>query len=197
MTTIYFIRHATPDRTSGEDATFPLSEKGQADVALVTAYLKDKDIDIVLSSPFKRSYDTVDDFAKSAGLTIETIDDFRERAISGERWIEDFATFAKNQWADFSYKLPCGECLSDVQSRNIAALDDVLTRHKGKNIAVGTHGTALSLIIHYYDPTYGIEDFMAMAGLMPWAVKMNFDDSGCIGIEKIDLFAQYKEVTHV
>jgi len=29
MTTIYFIRHATPDRTSGEDATFPLSEKGR------------------------------------------------------------------------------------------------------------------------------------------------------------------------
>ena len=46
MTTIYFIRQATPDRTKGEDSTFPLSEKGQADIPLVTAYLHDKAIAI-------------------------------------------------------------------------------------------------------------------------------------------------------
>ena len=196
MTTIYFIRHATPDRTVGEDATFPLSEKGLTDVPLVTAYLQDKAIDIVLSSPFKRSYDTVADFAETAGLTIEVIDDFRERAISHERWIDDFATFSKEQWADFSYKLPDGECLADVQARNIAVLKDVLVRYKGKNIAVGTHGTALSLIIHYYSPAYGFKDFKAMASLMPWAVKMTFDENACTAIEKIDLFAQ-NEVNHV
>ena len=189
MTTIYFIRHATPNRTSGTDATFPLSDKGQADVALVTAYLQDKSIDVVLSSPFKRSYDTVADFAKRVGLTIEVIEDFRERAISNERWIDDFETYATKQWEDFSYKLPDGECLAEVQARNIAALEDVLTHHKGKNIAVGTHGTALSLIIHHYDPTYSFKDFMAMADLMPWVAKLTFDGDQCVNIEKINLFA--------
>ena len=50
MTTIYFIRHATPDRKGVggmfTDATYPLSEKGLADVALVTDFLQDKKISI-------------------------------------------------------------------------------------------------------------------------------------------------------
>ena len=187
MTTIYFIRHATPDRTVGEDATYPLTEKGQTDVALVTAYLQDKAIDVVLSSPFKRSYDTVADFAKTAGLTIEVIDDFRERAIGGT-WLpkDGFEAHAAKQWADFSYKLPGGECLAEVQARNIAALEDVLCRYKGKNIAVGTHGTALSTIILYYDATHGFDEWLVMP--MPWVVKMTFDGNDFAGLEKIDLF---------
>jgi len=195
MTTIYFIRHATPDRSGvggQSDATFPLSEKGLADVPLVTKFLQDKNIDIVLSSPFKRSYDTVADFAEKAGFEIEVIDDFRERSIDSWLKLGDFIAFTKKQWDDFSYKLPGGkcECLGDVQTRNIAALDDVLKRHEGKNIAVGTHGTALSTIINHYDPTYGYDDFMAMAWIMPWVAKFTFDRTNCIGIEKIDLFNQ-------
>ena len=192
MTTIYFIRHATPDRTSGTDATFPLSAKGLADVPLVTAFLQDKAIDVVLSSPYKRSYDTVADFAKSAGLEIEVIDDLRERAVAHERKTnEEFFAYAANQWKDFSYTLPGGECLAEVQARNIAAIKDVLVRHKGKNIAVGTHGTALSTIILYYDNTYGFDDWLVMP--MPWAVKMTFDGDTCTSIEKTDLFTQQKE----
>ena len=194
MTNIYFIRHATPDRTQGEDATFPLSEKGQKDVALVTAFLQDKAIDIVLSSPFKRSYDTVADFANKAGLTIETIHNFRERAISEGRWIDDFETYARRQWADFSYKLPDGECLAEVQARNVAALEDVLTRHNGKNIAIGTHGTALSMIILHYNPSFSFEEFMAMP--MPWTAKLTFEGNTFVSLEKTDLF-QPNEVNHV
>jgi len=193
MTTIYFVRHAAPDRSAGTDATFPLSKKGQEDVPLVTKYLQDKDIDAVLSSPFKRSYDTVADFAKTAGITIETIYDFRERAV-GHEWIEDFTSYAKQQFADFSYKLPGGECLSEVQERNITALEDVLTRYQGKNIAIGTHGTALSLIILNYDSTYTFKEWKAMP--MPWVIKMTFDGKVFVSIEKINLF-QINEVTHV
>ena len=191
LTTIYFIRHATPDRndrsdrSANNDATFPLSEKGLADVALVTEFLQDKKIDTILSSPFKRSYDTVADFAMKSGLTIEVIEDFRERAIS-ETWLDDFYAFGRRQWDDFSYKLPGGENLSEVKIRNIAALEDVLMRHKGKNIAIGTHGTALSMIIHHYDPSYSYEEWKAMP--MPWVAKLTFDETGCVGIEKIDLF---------
>ena len=187
MTQIYFIRHATPDRTKGEDATYPLSEKGQADVALVTAFLKDKAIDAVLSSPFKRSYDTVADFAKTAGLTVEVIDDFRERAI-GHEWVkkEDFRAYTARQWDDVTYKLPGGESFSEVQARNIAALEAALTRYKGKNIAIGTHGTALSTIIRYYDSSYSFDEKHAMP--MPWVAKLTFNNHDFISIEKIDLF---------
>lgn len=68
MTTIYFIRHAEPNYDNHDDMTRELSEKGLKDRALVTEFLRDKEIDAVLSSPFKRAVDTVGEFAKQQGV---------------------------------------------------------------------------------------------------------------------------------
>lgn len=193
MTTIYFIRHAQSDYNVREDMIRPLSVKGTSDTALVTEFLSDKRIDKIYSSPYKRAIDTITSFAKSVNLPIQTIDDFRERKIDST-WIEDFRGFSEKQWADFSYKLSDGECLADVQNRNIAALNDVLLRHKGKNIVIGTHGTALSTVINYYDKTYGFDDFMDMVNIMPWVVKMKFDGEYLVGMWKIDLFNPNKDL---
>jgi 2,3-bisphosphoglycerate-dependent phosphoglycerate mutase len=186
MTNIYFIRHAEPDFTVHDDFTRPLTEKGRADCAKVTAFLHDKNIHIVLSSPYIRAVDTVSDFAREKGLVIERINDFCERKIS-DIWIKGFNQFTAKQWADFQYKLPDGECLAEVQERNISALRDVLNRYKNKNIAVGSHGAAMSTIINYYDNTYGYADFSSMVMKMPWVVKMVFDGDICVVIEKTDL----------
>ncbi len=187
MTTVYFVRHCESDYRVQDDLARPLSDKGLNDRALVTGFLRDKRIDVVLSSPCKRAFDSVSGFAAEAGLPVRTVDDFRERRVDSG-WIEDFRAFSERQWADFSYKLPNGESLSEVADRNIAALKSVLAKQGGKNIVIGTHGTALSTIIHYYDRTYGFADFMAMAHLMPWVVRMDFVGDGCAGMEKIDLF---------
>lgn len=72
----------------------------------------------------------------------------------------------------FDYKLSDGESLREVQNRNIKALNEVLRMYEGKNIVIGTHGTALSTIINYYDSTYGYDDFERMKLIMPWIVKM-------------------------
>jgi 2,3-bisphosphoglycerate-dependent phosphoglycerate mutase len=186
VTTIYFIRHAQPDFTVQDDASRPLSVKGRADTVLVTEYLKDKDIQEVLSSPFIRAIDTVKDFAVRIGLSVKTIYDFRERKVDS-RWIEDFTAFSKKQWVDFEYKLTEGESLREVQERNTRALEAILLEYEGKNIVIGTHGTALSTIINYYDNTYGYEDFNSMRGLMPWIVRMRFDGTRCLEIEKINI----------
>jgi len=189
MTTVYFIRHAEADNTVRDGRNRPLTEKGMVDRALVTGFLQDKNIDVVLSSPFKRAVDTVADFANKNGYEIETKEDFRERKSDSD-WARgtDFWPFIERQWADFSYSLSDGECLAVVQDRNIAALNDVLVRYKNKNIVIGTHGTALSTIIKYYDKTYGFKDFMEMVNILPWVVRMDFNDDGCVGMEKTDLF---------
>ncbi len=141
---------------------------------------------MVLSSPFKRAYDTVAGFADAAGLDVEVIEDLRERKISNE-WLPDFNSYCERQWSDFSYKLPNGECLTEVQSRNIMVLRNILNRYKGQNIAVGTHGCALNTIINYYDDSYGIKEVMDMLHKMPWAVKLSFNGQECVSIEYIDL----------
>ena len=187
MTTVYFVRHAEPNYDNHDDMLRELTAKGLKDRELVTDFLWNKQIDMVLSSPYIRSVDTVRDFAEKKGLEIRIVDDFRERKIDSV-WIEDFNSFCKKQWEDFSYKLSNGECLQEVQDRNIAALNRVLETYKGKNIVVGSHGTALSTIVNYYDKSFGHEQFNQIRGLMPWIVEFTFDEDKCVNIQKHNLF---------
>lgn len=187
MTKVYFVRHAEPNYDNHDDSLRELSPKGMEDRKLVTAFLSDKEIDVVLSSPFKRAVDTVADFAEKNNIPIKTIDDFRERKVDS-CWIDDFAEFSRKQWTDFSYKLSDGECLKEVQDRNIAALNAVLEKYNGKNIVIGSHGTALSTIINYYDNSFGYEDFEKIRFIMPWIVEFAFDaDKKCVEIKKYNL----------
>lgn len=182
------MRHAEPNYNNHNDLLRELSAKGMEDRRLVTAFMKDKDIDIAVSSPFKRAIDTIKEFADSANLEIELIDDFRERKVDSG-WIEDFSSFTKKQWADFNYKLSDGECLSEVQERSIMALSLLLNKYAGKNIIVGSHGTALSTIINYFDCSFGYDDYEKIRCRMPWVVEFIFDDAAqCQKICKHDLY---------
>ncbi len=91
------------------------------------------------------------------------------------------------QWEDFSYRLPDGECLDEVQKRNIAALNKVLEEYRDKNIVIGTHGTALSVIIKYFNDDYCWKDFEGIISKMPWAVKMIYDGKRFISAETVEI----------
>lgn len=193
MTNVYFVRHAQPNYNNHDDLSRELTEKGMADRKLVTEFLSDKDIHAVYSSPFRRSVDTVKDFADKHGLAITLIDDFRERRIDSG-WIEDFESFARHQWEDFSYKLSDGECLGEVQDRNIRALRGIVEANKGRNVVIGSHGTALSTVINYFDPSFGYDEFEAIRKLMPWIVCFSFEEGQCAAIQKFDLLHQLKNM---
>ena len=184
MTKVFFVRHAEPNYDNHDDRSRELSPRGMEDRKKVTSFLADKNIDIVISSPFKRAVDTVQDFADKNGLPVEIVEGFRERKVDSG-WIEDFASFSKKQWSDFSFKLSDGECLKEVQDRNISALNNVLKQYSGKNIVVGSHGTSLSTIINFYDNSFGYDDFERIRFLMPWIVEFSFDELGnCVDIKR-------------
>ncbi len=185
-TTVYFVRHTEPYYT-GDDRTRTLSPKGMRDRSLVTEFLADKNITVAVSSPFRRAYETIAEFAEKNGLTIQTVEDFRERRIA-DVWVEDFREFTRKQWEDFDFRLEDGECLREVQARNIAALKNLLKRYPGETIVVGTHGTALSTIIHSYDPTFGYDGFHRIRGKMPWVVRFEFEDGEFVRMREFDLF---------
>ena len=188
MTHIYFVRHAEPNYNNHDDLTRELSPKGMADRELVSEFFADKQVDIVLSSPYRRAVDTVAHFASLRDLPITTIDDFRERKVDSA-WIDDFDAFTRKQWADFNYKLTDGETLAEVQKRNTAALQEVVEQHKGKTVMIGSHGTALSTIINHFVPQFGIEEFTRIKSIMPWIVRFSFLDNDCVQIEEYGLFS--------
>ena len=51
--------------------------------------------------------------------------------------------------------------------------------HPGKNIVIGTHGTALSAILNYYRPEFGCEDFLRILDWMPYVVELTFEGKPC------------------
>ena len=185
MTHIYFVRHAEPDFSVHDDRSRPLTEKGMRDREKVTERLMDKQISAVLSSPYRRAFDTVSHLADALGLPIEPVEDFRERRVDSV-WIDDFNAFARQQWADFDYKLTGGECLREVQARNIAALNDVLLRYAGQSVAIGSHGTALSTVISRFNPSFGYEDFRRIQPVMPLIVHLTFEGNQCLSIQFIN-----------
>lgn len=80
---------------------------------------------------------------------MKDLERFRERKAgvkSGE--------YLEKRWDDFNFCEINGENLASVQLRNMEALSEVLKKHPNKKIVIGTHGTALSTILNYYDPTF-------------------------------------------
>lgn len=185
MTNIYFVRHAEPNYENHNDRLRELTEKGLRDRETVTEYLADKNIHTVLSSPYRRAVDTVKHFADEQGLEIELVEDFREQKVAGV-WIEDFNAFAQRQWTDFDYRLEGGECLREVQQRNIAALNNVLLRYEGKNVAIGSHGVAVSTILHSFHPSFAYTDYRRIQPVMPLIVSLSFKGQAFLSAELID-----------
>lgn len=177
MTTIYFVRHCQPDFTNNPaDRERPLSAEGQKDSFAVMEFLKDKKIDDFYSSPYKRSYDTVIHAAEYYGKQIMTDERLRERKVgeNGNSGGKDFEIFRK-RWSDFNFAEEGGESLGSVQKRNIEAVFDILEKSKDKTVAIGTHGTALSSILNYFDPSFGADDFLRIINFMPYIIRLDFD----------------------
>lgn len=172
MTTVFFVRHAQPEHIWKDDQTRPLTAEGKADCKIVLNFFKDKNIDIFYCSPYKRSFDTISDTANFFGKSIITDDRLRERekGLNGN----NFGMFEK-RWNDHDYHEENGESINMVQKRNIAALTEILTNHKDQTIVIGTHGTALSTILNYYNPAFGCKDFLRIIDWMPYIIELDFE----------------------
>jgi len=185
-TTIYFVRHAKSDFAVKDDKTRPLTDKGREGAMRVSEFLRDKEIEVLYSSPYLRTMDTLKPFCEYAKKEMILIEELKERVIGC--WVEDFDTFSKSQWLDFDYKLANGESLNEVQKRNVGALATILKESKGMNIAIATHGTALSTIINHYDQTFTLNGFESIRHKMPLIVKFVFEDDTFKNFNIIDLY---------
>lgn len=176
MTRVYFVRHAQPEHDWEDDRTRPLTEEGKKDSAIVLGFLKDKKIDAFYCSPYKRSVETIAEAADF--FTKEIITDERLRLREREKGPDgnNHGMFRK-RWADHNYHEEGGESIAMVQNRNIEALNEILSDNTDKDIVIGTHGTALSTILNFYDNNFGCEDFLRIIDWMPYIIELDFESS--------------------
>lgn len=77
-------------------------------------------------------------------------------------------------WRDLNFHEDQGESISKVLKRNMGALKSILVSiedewiDKNLNIGMGTQGTALSSVLHYYNPTFDEEAYFRSMDLTPY-----------------------------
>ena len=188
MTKVYFVRHAQPDFAWEDDRTRPLTAEGKVDSAVVAEFLKDKQIDVFYCSPYLRSMDTIADTAQYYGKEIITDERLREREKGPNGNGREMLC---KRWADLDYHEVGGESIHMAQERNVAALHEILRVNPDKNIVIGTHGTALSSILNYYDTAFGCDDFWRIVDWMPYIIELDFAGTKLVG--KTEHVHVYKE----
>ncbi|PGV68131.1 histidine phosphatase family protein [Bacillus cereus] len=182
MTTVYFVRHAHSTYTK-EERERPLSEKGHCDAENVTRLLKDKHIDAVISSPYKRAIQTVQGIANTCNLSIQLEEDLRERLLSKEP-VTDFNDAIQKVWEDWTFAYEGGESSNIAQRRAVICMQNILGKYKGKNIVIGTHGNIMVLLMNYFDPKYDFQFWKTLH--MPDVYKLTFDNNRFISAERIE-----------
>lgn len=186
MTKLFFVRHAQPEYSWCNDRTRPLTDEGAADTAKVLDFFKPLSIDKLYSSPYTRSVQTIKSTAEYFDKEIIIDERLREREKGANG--NNYEMFQK-RWNDKDFHEDGGESIHMVQKRNIAALIDILENNDGKTVVIGTHGTALSSILNYFDNTFNCESFLRIIDWMPYIIELKFD--GKTRVEKTEhLFVQ-------
>ncbi|MDQ0112375.1 histidine phosphatase family protein [Paenibacillus harenae] len=176
MTTIYMVRHAESPYMDGSERTRGLSVEGKKKARQVADLLINEGINLIVSSPYARAKLTVEGLAHKLNLDIIEIEDLRERHFAGDDYKisdEEFVPAVNRMFEDPSYALPGGESNLVCQNRAVAALKTLLIEHNGSKIAIGTHGNVMTLMIGYFDSSFGF-DFLMQTD-KPDVYKLEFE----------------------
>jgi 2,3-bisphosphoglycerate-dependent phosphoglycerate mutase len=154
MATIYLIRHAqSRPRWSEPQMTWRLSATGRAQAARLAGLLRPLGIRHVFSSPYARSLETADPFARQESLRVSIRSDLGERVLP-VRGGHDLRDAWSRSWEDFEYAPPGGEPSLGAQARICAAIDQIAGVISGP-AAVFTHGHVIGLLLNSLDATVG------------------------------------------
>ncbi len=172
MTKIYFVRHAQPEHGWKDDKTRPLTQEGIFDAKQVLEFLKNKQIHEFYCSPYIRSLDTIKESANYFNKDIKIDERLRERESGTSAHNHEMI---RRRWEDKDFHEECGESINMVQERNVSALMEILNKNADKSIVIGTHGTALSSILNYFDPKFDVDSFFRIIDWMPYILELEFD----------------------
>ncbi len=186
MTQLYFVRHAQPDYRTGIDSTFPLSEEGRQDRLQAQAILHAVPLTAAVSSPYRRSLDTILPIVEEHGLPLETDERLRERDKGPQFYGKTNKTaFFRRLWAEPDFCDEGGETFLSCQRRNVSAVREILSRYPGGRVLIGTHGTALSTILQAYDPSFTVDSFFRIIDEMPYVIRLDFEGEIIQGMEEL------------
>jgi broad specificity phosphatase PhoE len=150
MSKVYLVRHGQTAWNVGEifrgRADIPLDETGKQEVHLAGEALEDETLHAVYSSPLSRSMETAENIAKFHHLPVAPLDAIIDISYGEWEGLENHEVQQKYPdlhalWLSEPHKIrfPQGENLDEVRSRAMAALEDLLVKHRDENFVLVAH----------------------------------------------------------
>ena len=161
MTTIYILRHSQPLRNifgeynSSEVEQIRnekniLSVLGEERAKKMSEKQELKNIDVLYSSHYVRAMSTAKYIAEQNNIKLNVDERLGERKFGVKSMNELPKDFFEHQFFDWDYKIDNGESLNEVFKRMQEVLEKILKENKNRNIAIVSHGTALSVMLKKY-----------------------------------------------
>lgn len=150
MSRVYLVRHGQTAWNVGEifrgRVDIPLDETGKQEVHLAGEALKDETLHAVYSSPLSRSMETAENIAKFHNISVTPLDAIVDISYGEWEGLENQEVQKKypelhDLWLREPHmvKFPKGESLDEVRSRTMAALDELIVKHRDENLALVAH----------------------------------------------------------
>jgi len=184
-TTVYMVRHGDSPK-EGNERTRGLTEKGYEDAQRLAELLRDKEIDVVVSSPYLRSILTVEQVALHTGKEVMVIEDLRERVFSSsDNRLDDkeLGPLLEKSFEDFTFSLEGGESNAACQKRAVQVLKELLHTYQDKNMVIGTHGAVMTLMMNYFNPSFDLEFLYSTT--KPDIYRLEFNNEQLVCVERV------------
>jgi probable phosphomutase (TIGR03848 family) len=158
-TTLVLVRHAVTPQTgpmlSGRTPGIELSERGHDQARATAARLAAVPVTAVYASPIERTRQTAEHIASHHELSVTTLEGVVE-ADYGDWTGGQLADLAKTdlwkvvQRQPSRARFPNGESIAEMQTRTVAALEEIVARHPGEIVVVVSHADPIKSVIAHF-----------------------------------------------
>lgn len=156
--TFFLVRHGESEANAAGDIIScnlttenHLTTLGEKEALEAGGVLKDKKIDVIITSPFQRTKETAGIIAKNIGYTGEILEDHRLSEINvgdvdGLAWHKYMEQFTSIKEHFEKHIEQSGENWEDVRKRVSECMYDLNARYEGKTVLIVSHNAPLHLI---------------------------------------------------
>lgn len=154
---LLLLRHCA---ATGQEPEAALTTEGEREAGRLADLLMGLGVDAAWASPYRRAVQSLEPWARRAGLELRLDPRLVERRLespaSGE-WLGHL----RRSFADIHYRAPGGETLAEAQERGVAALAAVVASGCRRPV-VATHGNLLAGLLQTAEPGFGFEEWRGL-----------------------------------
>jgi probable phosphoglycerate mutase len=146
---LILVRHGLPVRKENTDgpADPELSTDGHAQAALFAAYMMSESVDAIYSSPLRRAVQTAEPLSAAIGKEPILVPGIAEWDQHANEYIpvEELKAANDPRWLEMAKGgFNSDEIPEDFHNRVLAAIEDIISKHRGDTVVVTCHGGVIN-----------------------------------------------------